>query len=85
MTLNHAYITSDTILAAYLVSIGFELREIRYDDSQNRRQNGNFIFNQSEELQTSVNKFLRTEAPGDIVKYEHAKKNLLDRVMRGLP
>lgn len=80
------YITPDTSLAAYLISIGFDLVRIQYDDTKRtNRPSGNFEFYQTSKLQLAVQNYYRTEAPGDIIKYEHAKKNLLDRIMRGLP
>ncbi|KKL78028.1 hypothetical protein LCGC14_2028940 [marine sediment metagenome] len=82
---NHKYLTNDTSLAAYLVSEGFEVLVIQYDEPKRGRATGTYVFNNDPQLQSVIHNYNRSNAPGDIVRYEHAKRKLLDRVMRGLP
>jgi len=85
-TNNHEFPTNDTSLAAYLVSEGFTLLIIEYSPSKRGRQQGTFIFDKTDpKLMEFVSNYRRAEAPGDIVRYEHARNDLIDRVKRGLP
>lgn len=73
--------TSETSLAAYLISLGFELQEIQYEQSR-----AFFVFeNNDEALAREVKKFQILEAKGNIVAYENARRTLLSKIKRGLP
>lgn len=83
---NNEFPTNDTSLAAYLVSEGFTLLIIVYSPSRHRKQQGTFVFDKTDpKLMEFVQMYRRAEAPGDIVRYEHARNGLIDRVKRGLP
>lgn len=83
---NHEFPTNDTSLAAYLVSEGFTLLIIQYSPSKRGKQQGTYIFDKTDpRLMEWVSNFRRGEAPGDVIRYEHARYGLIDRVKRGLP
>lgn len=82
---NNGFLTNDTSMAAYLVSEGYEISEIRYDKPQKGKSIGTYVFTANPQLMEVVRNYQMSNAPGDIVRYEHAKRKLLDRVMRGLP
>ena len=85
MIKNGEFPITDTPLAAYLIQQGFKLIIIRYEPRPNSRPQGIFIFNDSLELQEHIALFESGEATINLVKYEHAKSKLIDRIMRGLP
>lgn len=73
---NHFFSTSDTPLAAYLISEGFELLRIDYEGFR-----AFFVFDGSDEiLQRVVSDYNRAVALGNIVAYEKARKGLVARV-----
>lgn len=79
---SHEYRTTHTPLAAYLVSEGFDLLTIEYDQSEK----GTYVFNNHDcKLREFVSQFNRGDAVGNIAMYEHAKGELLNRVKHGLP
>lgn len=82
---SNQFLTVDTSLAAYLVTEGFNLVEIRYEPRTNGHSQGTYVFASSLKLQNNVNLFRRGEADVNVVLYEHAKSGLLDRIKRGLP
>jgi hypothetical protein len=80
------YLTTDTPLAAYLITEGFNLKQINYDVKPNGRKRATYHFsNNDAKLSACVDLFNRSQATINLVLYEHAKASLLDRVMRGLP
>lgn len=74
------YLTSNTSLAAFLVSCEFTLLHIQYDGNS-----GTFVFEAQDEIEASVLSFTRCEAMGNIVRYQMARDELVDRVKRRLP
>lgn len=83
---NHEFPTNDTSLAAYLVSEGFTLLIIEYSPTKHGKQRGTFIFDKTDpKLMECVQKYRHAEAPGDVIRYEHARNDLIDRVKGGLP
>lgn len=87
MISNGEYPVIDTSLAAYLVHQGFILIEIRYTESDryNQRKQGTCYFQSSPELIKQVSIYNQGKAIINLAPYELAKKNLMDRIMRGLP
>jgi hypothetical protein len=82
MDTNQEYRTSETSLAAYLVSEGFLIQIIEYDD----KGRGTYVFDNSDpKLKELVALYHRGKAIGDIALYEHARNTLINRVKRGLP
>ncbi len=78
---NHEYLTTNTSLAAFLVSEGFKLLLIQYVGKQ-----GTYVFSSDNPtIQDHVNSFNRCEAVGNIVQFEMARNDLIDRIKRGLP
>lgn len=83
---NHEIPISNTSLAAYLKSEGFELLIIKYTSLSRGKQQGTFIFSDSNlKIHEYISAFNRCEATGDIVQYQMAREDLVDRVKRGLP
>ena len=79
---NHEYRTSETPLAAFLVSEGFQLLIIEYDN----RDRGTYVFDDIDpKLAELVSLYRQCKAMGNIAIYEHARNSLVDRVKRGLP
>jgi len=83
---NHEISISNTSLAAYLKSEGFDLLTIVYRPSGRGKQQGTFIFSDNNpKIHEYISAFNRCEATGDIVQYQMAREDLVDRVKRGLP
>ncbi len=85
--INHEIPISNTSLAAYLKSEGFELLIIEYRPTRFKgRQQGTFIFKANNpKIHEYISAFNRCDATGNIVQYQMAREDLVDRVMRGLP
>lgn len=81
--MSESYPTSDTPLAAYLIQSGFPLLEIVYELRPSGKRQATFLFNDTTELQESVNAFNTGKAIINLVLYEHTKSSLIDRIMRG--
>jgi len=78
---------SNTSLAAYLKIEGFKIIRIEYTPSDKPgKKQGTFIFDATDsKIHETIATFDRLEAVGNIVKYQMARAELVDRVMRGLP
>lgn len=87
MASNGEYPVIDVSLASYLVHLGFNLIEIRYTESDryNQRKQGTCYFQSSPELLNQVSVYNQGKAVINLAPYELAKKNLMDRIMKGLP
>lgn len=87
MVSTNEYLTIDTNLAAYLVHLGFRHLEIRYTDMSqyNRKRQATHYFEETPELLEQVSLYNQGKANTNLIPYERAKSNLLDRIMRGLP
>ena len=71
------YETSNTALAAYLISEGFSLSEIDYSDPQR----ANFIFpNNNESLSQCARNFQMAQAKGNIVLFFNSYRTLLRKI-----
>jgi len=81
---NHEFLTNNTSLAAYLISEGYDLLIIRYEETPRGKIIGTFAFGEDPQMQSVIKNFNLMNAPGDIVRYEHARRNLVERVLRGL-
>lgn len=81
------FVTTDTSLAAFLITQKYKLIEIQYEprSNPNGRKRGTFIFEASDTIREDVNLFTSGQAGVNLAAYEHAKSGLLDRVMRELP
>jgi len=87
-TRNNEKPISNTSLAAYLVSEGFKIITIKYSSSNEHggKRQGTFIFDSTApKIDDYISAFNRLEATGNIIKYQMAREDLVDRVMRGLP
>lgn len=83
---NGEFPTNDTTLAAYLVSEGFNLLIIEYSPLKHGKTQGTYIFDNTDpKLMDYIHRYRRAEAPGDIIRYEHAHNDLINRIKRGLP
>lgn len=71
------YLTSNTSLAAFLVSSDFTLLRVQYQGNI-----GTFVFASNDKIEESVQAFNRCEALGNIVRYQMARDDLVDRVKR---
>lgn len=79
---DHEYRTSETSLAAYLVSEGFSILIIEYDD----KERGTYVFDSTDpKLKELVLLYHSGKATGNIAIYEHTRNSLIVRVKRGLP
>lgn len=87
MISNGEYPVIDIALASYLKHLGFTLIEIRYTESDryNQRKQGTCYFQKSLELLDQVSIYDQGKAVINLALYELAKKNLMDRIMKGLP
>lgn len=76
------YRTTDTPLAAYLMSQGFDILIIEYDDGGR----ATYIFsNDSTQLKEHIKLFKLGKAESNITAYERARNALLVKIHRGLP
>lgn len=81
-TYNHEYLTSDTSLASLLVSEGYTLLIIKYND----QQQGTYVFDAKDpKLYQLVRTYHRSEATANVTLYEQARHKLLARIKEGLP
>lgn len=79
---NHEYRTTETSLAAYLVSEGFPVAIIEYDE----KHHGTYVFDDlTPKLKQFVLLFQCGKATANIAVYEHIRNGLIDRVKRGMP
>ena len=79
------FCTTDTALAAYLVSEDFKLLHIDYAIDNKR---ATFVFGNSrnnQALSDAVDAFYLLKAEGNIATYEAARRDLIRRIKRGLP
>lgn len=72
------YRTSDTALAAYLISEGLEFPEIEYENSHRAY----FIFPFDRDIETKISDFDTARAIGNIVLFFNAYQGLLRRIKR---
>lgn len=73
--------TKDTPLASYLISEGFTMSFIEYENDT-----AYFVFsNSNEHLQSLIRDFTMHKAIGNIRAYEDARRELTDRLKRRLP
>lgn len=79
------FITTETPLAAFLIQSGFQLLEIQYETRHSGRRQGIFVFKNDPSLQEKNELFKSGRATINIVQYENAKNNLIDRLKAGLP
>lgn len=78
---NQEFITSDTAQAAYLISQGHILAEIRYGE-----QNASFIFdNEDPKLAEDIRNFQLVKAEGNIVVFNNIYRDLIKRIKNRLP
>lgn len=85
MAERHQYLTTDTPLAAYLIQSAFPLIEIQYEEKPSGKYQATFVFDNRfdpDGLQVHIALFNRGDADVNLVRYEHTKSSLLDRIMR---
>lgn len=83
---NNKFSTPITNLAIYLIQEGFELLRIEYQPLDNGKNKAYFVFNHSPQLiKQSEETYFQKKATINIAEYENTRKNLLDRIKRGLP
>jgi hypothetical protein len=83
---NGNYSTTETSLATYLIQEGFVLSEIQYETKTNGKKRAIFIFEHSPHIvKQAEDIYYRGDATINLLKYEHIRSNLLDRVKRELP
>jgi hypothetical protein len=87
MVIAREYQTIDTNLAAYLVHLGFRHLLIKYTDLAqiNRRVQATHYFEETPELIKQVSLYNQGNVKINLIPYEKAKENLMDRIKRGLP
>lgn len=77
------YLTTDTPLASYLIQAGFSLLEILYEPKPNGKRQATFIFSLTAKLQSHIALYKNGTANINLLLYERAKSDLLDRIMGG--
>lgn len=83
---NNKYSTPITNLAIYLIQEGFDLSHIEYQPLDNGKKKAYFVFNHSSQtVKQSEETYFQKKAYINITEYENTRKNLLDRIKRGLP
>ena len=83
---NSVFRTTETPLAAYLITEGFDLLILEYAKLPSGKNQATFVFdNNTPKLKELVSLYNMGVATMNIALYEHAKARLIDRIMRGLP
>lgn len=79
MSTEQYYRTNNTSLASYLISTGFKLLRIEYEE-----RTAFFIFsNHDNELERHISEFRQGKAMVSVVAYEAARRELLSRIREG--
>jgi hypothetical protein len=80
------YETKETPKAIFLIQEGFDLLKIRYELKNNGKKRGIFVFNHHpNEVKQSEMIYERGDANINLLRYEHIRESILDRLKKELP
>ncbi len=84
-TAENNFLTTDTALASYLITEGFSLLNIQYDNMGNGKPRGTYVFEDSPKLKAAEKVYLTNDVKINLATYERVRSGLLERVKRALP